>query len=173
MGAQVFSREGVEKDQRSLEIEEPEDLLVAIANYKTTARRPYMHSTSLWAAMVGTKPLPEIDLQEERFIKMLFEEIFYVWTRLNFSRPRLPMGQAIVLIVETFELSAEARFLIRFIRKLKCTKRGRRYADLFAKCLNYIVNDGNRRERFEHFRAFRKWADDTTSGCGAAPGVSA
>ena len=158
--------------RRRGEIEEPEDLLVAVASYKTTARRPYMHATSLWSAMHGTAALPEIDAREEKFIKMLFEEIFYVWTRLNFPRPRLPMGQAIVLIVKTFELSEQAHFLIRFIRKLKCAKRSRRYANLFKKCLEYIRNDDNRRERFESFPAFRKWADSRASEGGAAHDLS-
>lgn len=147
--------------RRAGTIESPEDLLVAIAKYKTTARRPYMHATTLWCAMVGTQPLPELAESEERFIKMVFEEIFYVWTRLNFARPRLPMGQAIVLIVRTFKLSPEAHLLIRFVRKLKCDKRRKRYASLFQKCLEAIINDDNRRQRFSAFDAFRKYADST------------
>ena len=149
--------------KRANQINEPEDLLLAIANYKPTARRPHMHATSLWEATVGTEPLPQLAESEERFIKLLFEEIFYVWTRLNFARPRLPMGQAIVLIVKTFKLSSEAHYLVRFIRKLKCDKRRARYALLFKKCLEAIINDEHRRERFRAFAVFREYTDSRKS----------
>jgi len=140
-------------------IKSPENLLDAIANYKTPARRPYMHATSLWGAMATTPKIPAISLREECFIIAMFEEIFYVWTRLELGRPRLPMGQAIILIVTTFGLSPQAHFIIRFIRKLKCDKRRARYHRLFHKCLGHIANDDKRRSRFEIFDYWRNYAN--------------
>jgi hypothetical protein len=146
-------------------IDSPEDLLVAIANYKTTERRPYMHSTTLWNAMANTSELPKMELREELFVKLIFEEIFYVWTRLELERPRLPMGQAIILIVTTFDMSDEAKYLVRFIRKLKCEKRRERYFRLFHKCLQYIKQDEQRGERFQTFNIWQRWANSNKELC--------
>jgi hypothetical protein len=134
---------------------QPEDIITAIAKYKTTARRPYIYATCLWNAMAYTAPIPEISDVNERFIKILFEEIFFSWTRLDIARPRLPMSQAIVLIVENFQLGDEATYLIRFIRKLKCQRRRARYFFYFRKCLRYISNDAKRSERLERFEPWR------------------
>jgi len=140
-------------------IKTPEDLLVAISKYQSEGtRRPYMHSTTLWSHMVGTKPIPTLSESDKRFMCMVFEEVFYAWTRLDLQRPRLPMGQAIILIVENFDMGPNARYLIRFIRKLKCAKRRERYARLFKKCLLYIKNDEHRRSnRFQAFKLWRDW----------------
>jgi hypothetical protein len=140
--------------------ETPEDLLVAIANYKTTVRRPYMHSTTLWSNMVGTPTIPTLGDVDKRFMCLIFEEIFYVWTRLDFERPRLPMGQAIVLIVENFNMGPTAKYLVRFIRKLKCPKRRERYASLFQKCLLYIKHEQHRSRRFESFKLWQDWVGE-------------
>ena len=136
-------------------IQTPEDLLDAMSLYKTGGeRRPYMHAATLWNEMVGTRKLPELAIAEERFISMIFEEIFYVWTRLELSRPRLPMSQALILIVHHFNLSTNAKFLVRFARKLKCGQRRERYKRLFLKCIAHIRNDENRVGRFEKFPFF-------------------
>ena len=139
----------------------PEDLLNAIANYKTATRRPYMHATTLWSNMVNTPPIPTLAEVDKRFICLLFEEIFYVWTRLDFERPRLPMGQAIILIVTVFKMGPAAQYLIRFIRVLKCAKRRERYSRLFKKCLYHIKYEQHRRKRFESFQIWREWEADS------------
>jgi hypothetical protein len=144
--------------------ETPEDLLVAIANYKTTVRRPYMHSTTLWSNMVGTPKIPTLGDVDKRFMCLIFEEIFYVWTRLDFERPRLPMGQAIVLIVENFNMGPTAKYLVRFIRILKCAKRRERYSRLFKKCLRHIKHEQHRRRRFENFQLWREWVRGGETG---------
>jgi len=140
-------------------IKNPEDLLVAIGNYKTSARRPYMHATTLWSNMLNTPQIPTLAEMDKRFICLMFEEIFYVWTRLDFEKPRLPMSQAIILIVETFDMGGVARYLIRFLRKLKCPKRTARYKHLFKKCLSHIKHEPHRSRRFENFEPWRRFQE--------------
>ena len=145
----------------------PEELLTAIASFASCARRPYMHATTLWSASLATPPLPTLHPATVHFINKFFEEIFYVWTRLDLGRPRLPMGQAIVLIVTTFGMCEEAQFLSRFIRRLKCPKRRARYLRLFTKCVHHIVNDRRRRKKFTH-PCFERYADGYEKLCSLA-----
>jgi hypothetical protein len=140
-------------------INTPEELLTAVANYKTDTRRPYMHATTLWTNMIHTTAIPVLQDVDKRFICLMFEEIFYVWTRLDFPTPRLPMAQAIFLIVEQFDMGATAKYLTRFLRKLKCIKRRTRYVRLFTNCLSHIKNERHRSQRFENFRHWRKWVE--------------
>jgi hypothetical protein len=140
---------------------DPEQLLNCVALYKTQTRRPYMHATTLWRNMVGTPKIPKLRQSDAQFICDVFTEIFYVWSRLDFDRPRLPMGQAIILIVDTFEMGEAAQYLVRFVRKLKCQRRRKRYATLFLKCCHCIRNDRHRRQRFDKYEQWRHWEDDS------------
>ena len=144
--------------RRKNQLKTPEDLLVYISQYQTQDRRPYMYATILWTAMDNTPKILDMPRHEIDFLKEFFNEIFYVWTRLGFEKPRLPMAQAVILIVEVFKLSPAAQQTIRFVRRLKCPIRQARYRLLFQKCCIAIVNDDYRRDRFEKYDAFRSYA---------------
>ena len=137
-------------------LENPEDLIISLSAYPASTRRPYVHASSIWSEMTTTPTLVTPSEHEIRFLTQLFDEIFFVWTRLDIPRPRLPMSQAILLIVTHFDFSDEMRFLARFVRRLKCTKRQERYLRLFKKCIAYIQNDEHRRKRFA---GYKMWPD--------------
>ena len=121
----------------------PEMLLKRISDYKTTIRKPYIHSRCYWIAVKGGK-LPTISNDEVVFIEKTFAELFYAWERLNLKKPKFPFTTALRLIVEKFELSDNMKYLCRFARKLRCPNRKKRYKENFEKCVAYIQTHAER-----------------------------
>ena len=129
--------------ERKDRVRTPEMLLKRISDYKTTIRKPYIHSRCYWVALKGEK-FPEINPREIAFIEKTFAELFYAWERLNLGTPRFPFTTALRLTVERFGLSSNMKYLCRFARALRCQTRAKRYKENFELCVSYMKDHADR-----------------------------
>ena len=113
------------------------------AQLRTKRRKPYMYVAYYYEFLFNVQ-LPTIPPHEENIINRLFVEIFYATNRLGLARPTFPMTTLLRLIVFTFEFSPETTYVTRFAKGLRCANRRRRYRKDFEKCLQYILNHGDR-----------------------------
>ena len=131
-------------EKRNGNYSKPEDTITLISRYRTNIRKPYLHARTYYESVFNVK-LKTISLKERLFIEQTFKEIFYAWNRLNLGKPAIPYCTCLRLIIEEFG-SKEARFMARFLRKLKCQLRERRYRQNFLQCLNHIKLNARRLE---------------------------
>ena len=125
---------------KPMKIISPEELLTALAKYpKKQRRRPYMYITYYWQALGKTRPTPS-----EREIQLIiseFDRIFFAWQHNNFKRPEFPYSYLLHKIVNDGSTASSygpaVKYLLRFVRVLRCKKRKKRYDDLFKICDQY------------------------------------
>jgi hypothetical protein len=127
---------------RAADLKTPEDLLLAISRWEGKGRKPYIFAVRYWEALGRTMRV--ISDKEERFICNVFGEIFFAAERLEIEGPRFPMTTLLQLIVEEFEMSPEAIFMIRFTKRLRCQFRQARYTANFKRCISYIKKNESR-----------------------------
>ena len=130
----------------------PEDVIQAIAKHVPPVvhgpppRRPYLHAVAYWVAAGKEMTFPtkrEID----HYVRQ-FEHIFFARARLDITGPNFPYLTLLEFLVNeknnTRICSDAMRFIMRFVRKLRCQRRRRKYADQYQMCMEYIKNHGDR-----------------------------
>ena len=119
---------------KKFNIETPEKLLVGIAQYpKTKPRKPYMYATYYWVAL--GKHIPSMTANDIRLLHQTFDQIFFAWNRLHVRGPQFPYAYLMRKIVaDSHEFSDNIRYLMRFLRVLRCRSRRLRYDRLFDTC---------------------------------------
>ena len=112
----------------------PEDLLFHIAQYPVSKnqRRPYLYAMYYWRAL--GKEIPRIETQELDQLCQEFDCIFFAFRRLNLPKPDFPYAYLFRKIVETGAYSKDVVMMTRFVRKLQCQVRQKRYHELYLKC---------------------------------------
>ena len=133
----------------------PEDLLFHIAQYPVSKnqRRPYLYAMYYWRAL--GKDIPQITTQELNQLCQEFDRIFFAFRRLNLPKPDFPYAYLFRKIVKTSAYSKDVVMMTRFVRKLQCQVRQKRYHELYMKCQTsskcslWLVNERgeNRRDR--------------------------
>ena len=124
---------------RRKKLNSPEELLLRMSEYRSP-RKPYLHALLYWTEVTGEK-VELMTREDEHFISMWFDEIFFARNRLAFPRPRPPMATLLQLVVQEFDLK-NVKYLVRFTRHLRCPARTRKYYDQTQKCFAYIKNGG-------------------------------
>lgn len=134
---------------KTLNIETPEQLLVGIAQYpKKKPRKPYMYATYYWRAL--GKHAPPMTPNDIRLLDLAFDQIYFAWRRLHVNGPQFPYAYLMRKIVaDSPEYSDNIRYLMRFMRVLRCRSRRLRYDKLFETCKNldlknvtyYVINE--------------------------------
>ena len=126
-----------------LNIETPEQLLVGIARYpKRKPRKPYLYAVYYWNAL-GHKA-PNMTDNDIRLLNKTFDQIFFAWRRLHVSGPHFPYAYLMRKIVSSSsEYSDNIRYLMRFLRVLRCRSRRLRYDKLFEICKNMNLENVN------------------------------
>ncbi len=112
---------------------QPEDVLVCIAEFtpKANKRRPYLHAVAYWLAAGNSIQFPK--QSEIKFYIRQFEMIFFARARLEIKGPNFPYMTLLEFMISShFGASAEMRYLMRFVRKLRWPKRRKRYACAFS-----------------------------------------
>ena len=163
------------KHLKKLKIETPEQLLVGIAQYpKKKPRKPYMYATYYWVAL--GKSIPCMTENDIRMLDHSFDQIFFAWRRLRVSGPHFPYAYLMRKIVsDSDEFSDNIRYLMRFLRVLRCRSRRLRYDKLFETCKNLdlknatynIINESNCGSedeysmRAQQCRTIHRWKAET------------
>ncbi len=124
---------------RRASLNSPEELLLRMSEYRSP-RKPYLHALLYWTEVTGEK-VELMTKEDEHFISMWFDEIFFARNRLAFPRPRPPMATLLQLVVQEFDLK-DVKYLVRFTRHLRCPARSRKYHEQTQKCFAYITNGG-------------------------------
>lgn len=121
---------------KKFNIKTPEQLLAGIAQYpKKRPRKPYIYAPYYWIAL--GKDLPKMTENDIRMLNLAFDQIFFAWHRLHVTGPHFPYSYLMRKIVaDSTEYSSNLRFLMRFLRVLRCRSRRLRYDKLFQVCKN-------------------------------------
>mgnify|MGYP007063394305 CR=1 FL=1 len=123
----------------------PEDVLEIISCYepRSNQRRPYLQAVAYWIA--ANKPMSFPKQSEIDHYVHRFESIFFARARLQLDGPNFPYLALLEMMVhDNKDASDEMRFLMRFVRKLRCRRRRRRYQQQFINCLHYIQINNER-----------------------------
>ena len=101
------------------------------------ARKPYVNAAFYGVELgLGDVTMSKRDIV---FICKIFDEIFFAHKRLQFTGPNFPFSELLHLIVESFEFDPSTVFVTRYAKRLRCPIRTKRYAVMFHKCMNYII----------------------------------
>jgi hypothetical protein len=122
----------------------PEEVIRAIGRHvpRPGTRRPYLHAVGYWRAAGHPIVFPK-QLEINRYIAS-FEHIFFARERLGITGPNFPYLTLLELLVSNARASHEMRFILRFVRKLRCPRRRRKYTQQFKDCMEYIKQHGDR-----------------------------
>jgi hypothetical protein len=118
-------------------IQNPADLHREIGLYSTKGRRPFDNIMYYWVAL-GFKQ-PTCTTKDILFLKQDFDNIFFAWDKYGYSNPKFPYSYLFRKIV----MSNQTRYskcmqqMTDFVRRLKCTKRKKRYDKIFKACITF------------------------------------
>ena len=122
-------------------IKTPEDLFVYMGKYETKGRRPYDAIVFYWVALGFKQPrCTDLDIKH---LRRDFDNICFAWDRLGFKRPRFPYSFLFRKIVDSGgeKYSPGMHELTKFVRKLCCPSRRRRYESIYKKCRRFDYKD--------------------------------
>jgi hypothetical protein len=115
-------------------IETPEDLHTEIGLYPTKGRRPFDSIMYYWVALNFEQPMcTETDIL---FLKQDFDNIFFAWDHYGYPNPKFPYSYLFrkIVMLKDSRYSKGMRIMTRFVRRLQCAKRRKRYDKIFKRC---------------------------------------
>jgi hypothetical protein len=90
-----------------------------------------------WVALGKRQPV--CTDRDIRFLKQDFDTIFFAWGRYGYRNPKFPYSYLFRKIVMSNpkRYSKGIREMTKFVRRLKCKKRRRRYNRIFKVCASF------------------------------------
>ena len=122
----------------------PEDVIRLISKHVPPkgSRRPYLHAVGYWSAAGKEITFPK-QIEINGYIRR-FEHIFFARERLGITGPNFPYLTLLELLVADADSSPQMRFVMRFVRKLRCPRRRCKYTQHYKECVAYIKQHGDR-----------------------------
>jgi hypothetical protein len=117
------------------EIHCPEDLHMEIGLYPTKGRRPFDSIMYYWVALNFQQPT--CTDRDILFLKQDFDNIFFAWDHYGYPNPKFPYSylfRKIVMQASANRYSKGMQIMTRFVRRLQCAKRRKRYDKIFKRC---------------------------------------